>query len=133
MNELKFNSQICTSIEQSRRLLILGLKTETADCFHWECAGVRYIGNIDDEGLTEKDVPAWSLHRLIELLPQDIHLDDYADTHYYLAINPFKVIYVNCHLSWIYQRDEGCLYDKLIDTIEWTIKNNFFNKEYLTQ
>lgn len=25
------------------------------------------------------EIPAWSLHRLIELLPQDIHLDDYAD------------------------------------------------------
>ena len=31
MNELKFNSQICTTREQSQRLLELGLKPETAD------------------------------------------------------------------------------------------------------
>ena len=32
MNELKFNSQVCTTREQSQRLLDLGLKPETADC-----------------------------------------------------------------------------------------------------
>lgn len=141
MNELKFNSQVCTTIEQSQRLLNLGLKPETADMYHttyydandnnnsarYTCVRHRILP------LLSQDIPAWSLHRLMELLPQDIHLDDYVDTHYYPTINPFKVIYVNSHHLWIYQRDEGCLYDKLIDTIEWTIKNNFFNKEYLKQ
>ena len=132
---MKFNSQICTSVEQSKRLLELGLKPETAD--------MELIYNIFSNTYeplpkafptTNKcEIPAWSLHRLIELLPQDIHLDNYVDTHYYLTINPFKVIYVNSHRSWINQRDEGCLYDKLIDMIEWTIKTNFFNKEYLKQ
>ena len=32
---MKFNSQICTSREQSERLLALGLKKETADCGHF--------------------------------------------------------------------------------------------------
>lgn len=30
-NELKFNSAVCTTKEQSQRLLDLGLKPETAD------------------------------------------------------------------------------------------------------
>ena len=30
--EMKFNSQICTTREQSERLIALGLKKETADC-----------------------------------------------------------------------------------------------------
>ena len=132
MSELKFNSQICTTKEQSQRLLDLGLKPETADCFHWNYSGVNYIGNIT-EGLEQDDIPAWSLNRLIELLPQDIHLDDYADTHYWLIIDPLKVIYKNSYNSWIYQCDEGGLYDKLINTIEWTINHNHFNKEYLKQ
>ena len=68
MNELKFNSQICTTKEQSQRLLDLGLKPETADCFHWSYSGTNYIGNIDGEPLSVDDVPAWSLHRLIEIL-----------------------------------------------------------------
>lgn len=141
---MKFNTQICTSKEQSERLLALGLKVETADMSYYilDDEPVLTIGmaqvsrEILKGGKVVKKqnaeiIPAWSLHRLIELLPQDIHLDDYADTHYYLTINPFKVIYVNSHRLWICQRDEGCLYDKLIDTIEWTIKNNFFNKDYL--
>lgn len=151
MNELKFYSKGCTTKIQSQRLLDLGLKPETADCM-WcavtkdakgkEIPSKNIIWYLQAHTRTSQQIvgfmeythiPAWSLHRLIELLPQDIHLDDYADTHYYLTIDPFKVIYVNSHRLWIYQRDEGCLYDKLIDTIEWTIKNNFFNKEYLKQ
>lgn len=68
MDKLKFNSQICTTKEQSQRLLDLGLKPETADCFHWSYSGTNYIGSIDEEGLSVDDVPAWSLHRLIEIL-----------------------------------------------------------------
>ena len=34
MNELKFNSQVCTDINQSKKLLELGLKAETADMYH---------------------------------------------------------------------------------------------------
>lgn len=64
----EFYSQICTTKEQSQRLLDLGLKPETADCFHWSYSGTNYIGNIDGEPLSEEDVPAWSLHRLIEIL-----------------------------------------------------------------
>lgn len=138
MNE--FNSQVCTSVEQSKRLLAMGLKPETANMsittMPVDYDGIKYLLTPYSKVNNPKAfgvIPAWSLHRLIELLPQDIHLDDYVDTHYYLTIDPFKVIYVNSHRLWIYQRDGGCLYDKLIDTIEWTIKNNFFNKEYLKQ
>lgn len=105
-NTLKFNSSVCTSIKQSQRLLDLGLKPETADCFHWEYAGMRYIGNIDDERLTEKDVPAWSLHRLLCLLypREDVY-----------PIMPTTA------------------YDDIIDEIETEIECGGFNKEYLKQ
>ena len=33
---MKFNSSVCTSIEQSQRLLELGLKPETADMYYHE-------------------------------------------------------------------------------------------------
>lgn len=84
----KFNSQICTTKEQSERLLALGLKKETADMAH--VALQRWNGNdfentdkceilVLDEELAEyynrvfstDDLdtyrPAWSLHRLIEM------------------------------------------------------------------
>lgn len=38
-----FNSQICTTKEQSERLLALGLKKETADCYYY--AQQRWNGN----------------------------------------------------------------------------------------
>ena len=58
MNELKFNSQACTDINQSKKLLELGLKPETADMYIFD--NEVYIGkpNVDD-------IPAWSLHRLL--------------------------------------------------------------------
>ena len=70
--KLKFNSQICTTREQSDKLLALGLKAETADCHYegrknkeceWEVAvmgGCYYSW----------DFPAWSLHRLLCMLPR---------------------------------------------------------------
>ena len=103
----KIQSQICTTKEQSQRLLELGLKPETADCFHWEYAGEIYIGNIDDECLTEKDIPAWSLHRLIEIL--DI---------WYLDLN-------------FHNFDNA--YEQVISYFEERVKGGFLNKEYLKQ
>ena len=51
---MKFNSQICTTREQSERLLSLGLKKETADFPVWGTEKLLYMG--------------WSLHRLIEMV-----------------------------------------------------------------
>ncbi len=61
----KFNSQICTSIEQSKRLLKLGLKPETADCYNRE--EEKGFSNWIGKPSLPNDVPAWSLHRLIEI------------------------------------------------------------------
>lgn len=130
---LKFNSQICTTIEQSKRLLDLGLKPETADCFHWSYSGTNYIGSIDEEGLSVDDVHAWSLHRLIELCPEYINIDGYADTTYWIKIYKHvnKIIYENDYNRFIYLGDGDNLFDTFIDCIEWLIKEGHFNKEYL--
>ena len=73
---MEFNSQICTTIEQSKRLLELGLKPETADCF-LECIGRDNYANhvwhptviVNNFRMPDysKDIPAWSLHRLVEI------------------------------------------------------------------
>lgn len=86
MNEVKFNSQVCTSVEQSKRLLAIGLKPETADMYitNMSTKGFQYtdpwqIGSISYKDVmsfwTEKGlklentyweiIPAWSLHRLM--------------------------------------------------------------------
>ena len=86
---LNFNSQICTTKEQSQRLLELGLKPETADLnymakTHWGdnwliSKNERYyslgFGYHDElrhryNGAVEV-IPAWSLHRLLCMLDYD--------------------------------------------------------------
>ena len=69
---MNFNSQICTSREQSERLLALGLKKETADMVHYRSSSMKEWGILatpwrgDCEGC-KCYYPAWSLHRLLEI------------------------------------------------------------------
>ena len=110
---MKFNSQICTSREQSERLLALGLKKETADMchfWHWESDDYsRLCASWEFAHRSNKDIPAWSLHRLIEL-KQPNTID-----------NAVVVL----------SREQT--YDKLIGMIAKSIKEGYFNKEYLNE
>ena len=72
---MNFTSQICTTKEQSERLLALGLKVETADCCWVEVLTLThkkpvqwYLMAENFNKCDEKHIPAWSLHRLIEIL-----------------------------------------------------------------
>ena len=85
---MKFNSQVCTDKNQSERLLALGLKKETADMFWWDngygsCAVISRPAEKED-GEYGEVIPAWSLHRLIEMMPKNIAID--GDTAYPLQI-----------------------------------------------
>ena len=111
--KFNFNSQVATSRSQSERLLALGLKKETADMcwtqeedgwgeFRWFCRAGTYTES-DAETFFDY-IPAWSLHRLIEIL----------DT------NPC-VFYTNCG------------YDNIIDRIEDYIKEGIIDTRYLEE
>lgn len=130
---MKFNSQICTSREQSERLLALGLKKETADCRQRYYTNVKGLPSFLTEALPpkwEEDIPAWSLHRLIEMMPSVIYREGRLD--YYLNVNRDGVIYdrmgIAC-IEYIYDN----LFDNIILCIEWLIKEGYFNKEYLQE
>lgn len=126
MIEYNFKSQPATTIEQSKRIIALGVKPETADMTHhflhsidnYELKDVEFsrimhlqetlnkkpvLGKSGDD-LYGKDIPAWSLHRLIEIL----------DT------NPF-VFYTNCG------------YDTVIDHVEEYIRSGFIDTRYLEE
>ena len=100
---MKFNSQICTTREQSERLLALGLKKETADMYYQKLNDkwTPFVGQpFSYDGLRGTYLnPAWSLHRLIEIL----------DT------NPC-VFYTNCGYDNIIDRIEEYIKEGLIDT-----------------
>ena len=113
---MKFNSQICTTREQSERLLSLGLKKETADCMHNHCWS-------SEDGIVA-DIPAWSLHRLIEMMPRTINNMLWFNVTHYTALYD--------SLDYIKSFEvKDNLYDNIIDCIEWLIKEGYFNKEYL--
>ena len=134
---MELKSQICTTIEQSKRLLELGLKPETADMRHIPYSGfsvpMKYNDGFffDDSDYT----PAWSLHKLIELCPEYINIDGYADTTYWFKLYKLdnKIIYENDYDRWLYLGDGDTLFNTLIDCIEWLISNNHFKQEYLNK
>ena len=101
---MNFTSQICTTKEQSERLLALGLKKETAD-MHYHCIVCnewpKYI-LMHNSPEIPLDIPAWSLHRLIVLSGMCI-IESSTDN----------------------------FYDKVIQYIAFLIKCESLNKEYL--
>ena len=119
---MKFNSQICTTREQSERLIALGLKKETADMCY-KVTTHDFKGNEINEkdrhytlccwydesslvcGLERKEtIPAWSLHRLIEMIAG------------------------GCEEQMIFLPDP---YDEIIEEIAGAIMVGCFPKEYL--
>lgn len=117
---IRFNSAICTSREQSERLLELGLKKETADMMYitsvvdglgkWLPEEYRYyrleIGEYHKPiGKGMLHIPAWSLHRLM------------------LIANANDTAFLNVEN----------MYETLIKMIASNIKYGYFNKDYLEE
>lgn len=113
-------SQICTTIEQSQRLLDFGLNPETADMSYYilDDEPILTIGMAEVYRETLKGgkvvetkyariIPAWSLHRLLEM---------YVER------------YMSCNVNL-----KELTFDWLINEIEIHITENDFNKEYLKQ
>lgn len=126
--KFNFNSQICTTKEQSERLLALGLKKETADMWYPHFAK-RYPIPLVDEVLTTDDIPAWSLHRLIEMMPFDVIPEGGFDNCFTLIKNYPKGYSVEYDGFSYYHKEN--IYDTIIDGIEHLIKEGYFNKKYL--
>ena len=132
MVEFNFKSQIATTIEQSERLIALGLKKETADMWYPHFAKTYPIP-LADEVLTTDDIPAWSLERLIEMMPMTLIEDRVYHEYWELNVTPIMVIYRNQDepSEWIGECLGQGMYNNIIDCIEWLIKEGYFNKKYL--
>lgn len=130
---MKFNSQICTTREQSDRLLALGLNKETADMtihiknddgwyvtaepfYEWE-DDMNTIPSLEE---TEPILPAWSLGRLIKLMPRTaiMHTQE-GDTSIDIDMYAIEILVSDDPIA------------EAVSVIEWLIKEGSFNKEYL--
>lgn len=106
-----FNITITTSVEQSQRLVLLGLKKETADMYYtrfnnqdeWELK----IGTPPDHNQISKMyvLPAWTIGRLIEIYKQ--------------------------HYKCEYTTLNNLTYDNIIEELSIEILNETFNRNYL--
>lgn len=163
---MNFKSQICTTREQSERLLTLGLKPETADMvyhftksksewlqwelqpktptlrgefwtpqriaklsspFHKHSDGSRMTGEEVFDDIWGKDVPAWSLWRLLELLPNEIRIGN--------GENVFGLHHETndaWFLSYPYVKsfETASPIESCVLAIDWLISNGQFNNEY---
>lgn len=144
MSNFNFTSQVCTSRSQSEQLLALGLKKETADMYYFWAGGDEYRLKVDIDNnplkynMDKTYIPAWSLHRIIEMMPCGFQDENYRN--FVLKINSQGVSYVHNYVD-----DEGYgqsdsvdvddiyhkFYDGIIAHIKWLIKEGLFNKEYL--
>ena len=100
----------CTTIEQSRKLLELGLNPETSDMF-WDLmdgdAPEEKIPNCswDRFDIEESEfVPAWSLDALLEAIPKSIekviHSGWWSDERKVYELNLFRSYYHCCGYSF---------------------------------
>ena len=120
--DFNFTSQICTSHTQSERLLALRLKAETADMsyrinyFDLDGTLLECIHTLEPNPPLNNDrfIPAWSLHRLLCLLPTE-----------YIADIDFKQVMQD----FIFRQQD--MYDEVISCIETLIKEGYFYEEYL--
>ena len=132
-DKINLNSQICTTREQSERLLTLGLKKETADMtIHikndddWYVTAEPFYEWGDDMNTipsleeTEPILPAWSLGRLIEMMLRTaiMHTQE-GDTRIDIAIYAIEIVVSDDPIA------------EAVSVIEWLIKEGNFNKKYL--
>lgn len=140
---MNFRSQICTTREQSEHLLALGLKKETADMtihiknddgwyvtaepfYEWE-DDMNTIPSLEE---TEQILPAWSLHRLIGMMPYCIEMNN---KYWCLQISKGYVRYAynGIEKPYIGYIQKLNTFDAIIECIEWLIREGRFNKKYL--
>lgn len=150
MKKIEFKSQICTTQEQSQKLLDMGLKPETADMVYhftgskveamqWELQAnpptlrgefwteeriARLVrgGESGEEVFDRiwgKDVPAWSLSRLLKLLPNKIKVSEqefiFSLTHEYDG--SWCASY--CGIKFFIK---GAIFEACTSMIEWLIE-----------
>ena len=120
-------NKICTSIEQSLKLIELVIDVNTADMYYPNRVGghnyplpIEYKINLP---LLSQEIPAWSLSALIGLMPDKISINNET---YYLSFTKKSVEYRG-PITWDGQKAKLFEMDNIIDAIFemvcWLLEN----------
>lgn len=107
-------NKICTDIHQSKKLIELGIDTNTADMYYqWysETASALHVGKGSKK--LNADCPAWSLAALLKLMPKSI----------ISTPNPFSDNYCcrNVEFDMEFYADNPV--DAAFETLSWLLEN----------
>lgn len=138
---MDFKNSFSTNRLQFLKLCSLGIKRDTADMSGYIFGGEPVVGSVSKHERenpqiyeNDRDWPAWSLGRLIEMCPKSITIKD-EDYGFILEGDGWCGYYeVNSYDGLVMRKtfDCGDVFDNLILCIEWLISIGQFNKEYLT-
>ena len=134
-------NKICTSIEQSKKLIELGIDINTAD-MHYSTWTILNEGEYilsPNQGETIEElqedygnqvIPAWSLSALIQVLPITI-VDSWTDYCLMLDIKAKMPRYVKYgdiyHPEFPWDFKKQSLLDSVVESIFWLHNNNYLN------
>ncbi len=114
-------AKIATNIEQSRKLLELGLDPKSADMryvyFGKEDYGLEVANEFDDKLnklFNAETIPAWTLSALLETMPS-IQLDKFSDVYSIEYPEKFTDDYVDP-------------LDAAVEMAEWMLKKGYIHK-----
>lgn len=112
------NTKHYTTIEQSKKLLEVGMNPETADMIYTmvngRCTPFIRVETIDE--LEEDDVLCWSLGALLDIIkPFNYHLTQNTQGNYIISTS-FN--------AWINSE----LLNALVDMVVWLLENGFIKK-----
>lgn len=134
-------NQICTNKKQSSRLLEAGVRPDTADMYldEFELPVAFEYGRVEKHVDQDMAFPAWSLSKLIDMMPPAI--DSLGTLYLCAGLNAKKYNADNKVKAHQYSIEYGIgrashryddPIDALIETIEWLIKEGYLDKKYLT-
>lgn len=129
-------NQICTNKKQSSRLLEAGVRPDTADIYldEFELPVAFEYGRVENHVDQDMAFPAWSLSKLINMLPAtisqrnrpDLSLEITKDSVYWF------IQYTELGYDCKHEVMKKNVLDAVVNMIEWLIKEGYLDKKYLT-
>lgn len=125
-------TNIATDKSQSQRLLRCGVSADTADMARYEDDEVPMMPWDWTTGSYGGTFPAWSLSRLLGLLPKEVYDED--DNSFYFSLaqefpacDDYNAAYKPC---WddddnLVEKFAPCPIEACVQLIEWLMENNY--------